>query len=112
MTRRNWTVRLPDAAEADYDEILRWTTQRFGVAQAAIYGDLLAGALVRLVRGPAIAGARQRDEIGLGLRSLHVGRRGQHIILFRAGTEAERVIDVLRILHDAMDLARHVPITQ
>jgi toxin ParE1/3/4 len=83
--------------------------RRFGADQAAKYGDLPAVALARLVRGPAIAGARHRNEIGLGLRSLHVGRRGRHIILFREGSEPERVIDVLRILHDAMDPARHVP---
>ncbi len=108
MTRRNWTVRLSDTAEADYDEILRWTTRRFGALQAASYGDLLAVALARLECGPTIAGARQRDEIGAGLRTLHVGRRGRHIVLFRVGSEPDRTIDVLRILHDAMDLARHV----
>lgn len=42
--------------------------------------------------------------------SLHVARRnrrGRHFILFRA-TEAGQ-IQVVRILHDAMDLARHIP---
>lgn len=109
MTRRTWTVRLSDAAEADYDEILRWTRRRFGAPQTVAYGDLLAAALVRLQRGPAIAGVQQRDEIGAGLRILHVGRRGRHVILFRIGSEPERTIDVVRILHDAMDLVRHVP---
>jgi plasmid stabilization system protein ParE len=37
VTRLAWTVRLSDAAEADYDEILRWTTRRFGAVQAAAY---------------------------------------------------------------------------
>ncbi len=108
MTRRNWTVRLSDTAEADYDDILRWTEGRFGAAQAAAYGDLLATALARLERGPATAGARQRDAIGPGVRTLHVGRRGRHVNLFRIGSERDRTIDVLRVLHDAMDLARHV----
>jgi toxin ParE1/3/4 len=108
VTRRNWTVRLSNTAEADYDEILRWTAQRFGVLQAASYGDLLTAALVRLERGPTIAGARRRNEIGAGLHTLHVGRRGRHVILFCIGSESARTIDVLRILHDAMDLARHV----
>ena len=100
MTRRNWTVRLSDTAEADYDDILRWTEGRFGAAQAT--------ALARLERGPATAGARQRDAIGPGVRTLHVGRRGRHVNLFRIGSERDRTIDVLRVLHDAMDLARHV----
>ena len=106
MNRPKWTVRLSGTAETDYDEILRWTAGRFGAVQAASYGDLLAALLVRL-EGPTVAGARQRDEIGAGLRTLHLGRRGRHIILFRVGSDVNRAIDVLRILHDAMDLAWH-----
>jgi toxin ParE1/3/4 len=101
-------VRLSAAAEADYDAILRWTAARFGTSQARAYGTLLSVALVRLERGPTVSGARQRDEIGPGLRTLHVGRRGRHIILFQIGLAPDRAIDVLRILHDAMDLVRHV----
>jgi toxin ParE1/3/4 len=108
VTRRSWTVRLSAAAETDHDEILRWTAERFGIQQAAAYGERLAARVAGLGGGPNIAGARKRDEIGVGLRTLHVGRRGRHIILFRIGSEPDRTIDVLRILHDAMDLARHV----
>ena len=107
MTRQPWAVRLSDRALADFDEILRWTADHFGNRQAATHGRLLTSSLTRLDRGPTIAGARPRDEIGTGLHTLHVGRRGRHIILFRIGSETERTIDVLRILHDAMDLARH-----
>jgi toxin ParE1/3/4 len=104
----HWTVRLSDTAEADYDEILRWTARRFGVVQAASYGNLIAAVLARLERGPNIAAVQRRDEVGAGLRTLHVGRRGRHIILFRISSDLELAIDVLRILHDAMDLVRHV----
>jgi toxin ParE1/3/4 len=107
VTRRNWTARLSDTADADYDDILRWTARRFGTTQAVAYGGLLAAALAHLERGSGIAGVRQRDEIGAGLRTLHVGHRRRHSILFRIGSEPDRTIDVLRILHDALDLARH-----
>lgn len=109
MKRRAWTVRLSDTAEADHDDILRWTLKRFGRLQANSYAALLAETLARLERGPTIAGTRQREEIGAGLHTLHVGRRGRHLIMFRIGSESNRTIDVLRILHDAMDLARHGP---
>jgi toxin ParE1/3/4 len=109
VTRRTWTIRLSDTAETDYDDILRWTAKRFGTAQTAAYSDLLAATLVRLERGPTIVGVRRRDEIGAGLHTLHVGPRGRHIILFRIGSESDRITDVLRILHDAMDLVRHAP---
>jgi len=31
---RSWTVRLTAAGEADFEEILRWTIEQFGEAQA------------------------------------------------------------------------------
>jgi toxin ParE1/3/4 len=108
VTRRSWTLRLSETAEADHDEILRWTARRFGAAQVTAYALLLAETLARLEFGPDIAGARKRNEIGPGLRTLHVGRRGRHIVLFRVSVDRDETIDVLRILHDAMDLARHV----
>lgn len=98
MTRRHWTVRLSDTAEADYDEIVRWTARRFCASQAAPYGDLLDATLARQTRGPTPTGVRQRDEIGTGLHTLHVGRRGRHVILFRVGSEPDnrRVADFAR----------------
>jgi toxin ParE1/3/4 len=102
------TVRLSATAETDYDDILRWAARRFGPAQAASYGNLIAAVLARLERGPNIAAVQRRDGIGAGLHTLHVGRRGRHIILFGIRSEPERTIDVLRILHEVMDLAQHV----
>ncbi len=104
-----WTVRVSDTANADFDEILRWTAKRFGKNQAHAYAALTAEAAARLEGGPAIRGARQRGEIGTGLSTRHVGRRGWHIILFRVSGDQNEAVDVLRILHDAIDLARHVP---
>jgi toxin ParE1/3/4 len=94
------------------EDIVRWTVGRFGRRQARIYARTLASAIEALTRGPSVPGATARDEIGPGLFSLHVarqGRRGRHFILFRVQGENPSVIDVLRLLHDAMDLARHVP---
>ena len=108
MSSKAWTVRLAVAAEADYDEILRWTAARFGAGQASRYGALVAAALSRLEAGPEIVGVRARDDIVPGVMTLHVGRRGRHIVLFRVGDEEARAIDVLRVLHDAMDLTRHL----
>ena len=45
--------------------------------------------------------------------TLHVargGRKGRHLILFRIDPTAPTpTIDVLRLLHDAMDIARNLP---
>jgi toxin ParE1/3/4 len=108
-----WLVRLTAAAAADIDAIVAWTAEHMGEAQARTYARTLVAALRDLKEGPALSGATERHEIAKGLFSLHVrrrGRKGRHVVLFRLGTDAERLcIDVLRILHDAMDLQRHVP---
>ena len=63
-----------------------------------------------------MVGARRRDEIARGIRILHLaraGRRGRHFIVFRvSGKASDRVIDVLGLLHDTMDLPRHVPASE
>jgi toxin ParE1/3/4 len=105
-----WTVRLSLAAEHDFSEILRWTTGQLGPAQAQTYADTLSEAIAALASGPEAVGVRRRDDIGERLYSLHVarqGRKGRHFVVFRC--EATGVVDVLRLLHDSMDPARHLP---
>ena len=110
---RRWTVRLTAAAEADFQEILRWTVGQFGEAQARVYAETLSAALSDLAAGPVVIGARERNDIGKGLFTLHVARKnrkGRHFVMFRIGRNRDRdVIEVLRLLHDAMDLQRHLP---
>ena len=113
MGRDCWTVRLSAAAEADYRQILRWTVENFGSAQARNYADTLSSALKALNAGPAIIGVKERPEIGNNIHTLHVarkGRKGRHFLMFRVGNiQGQNVIDVLRLLHDSMDLKRHLP---
>lgn len=108
-----WTVRLAGAAEADFEAILLWTLEQFGDAQPRVHSDILSAAVQALIGGPEQPGITARPEIGKDLFTLHVarsGRRGRHFVLFRAEADSvNRQIEVLRILHDSMDLARHVP---
>lgn len=103
-----WSVRLAAAAEQDFSEIVRWTAQRFGNRQAVRYAHLLSEALAALVSGPTTPGLRKRDDIAPGLLTLHVARtgsRGRHIVLCRVAPDREEhTIDVLRLLHDSMDI--------
>jgi toxin ParE1/3/4 len=56
-----------------------------------------------------VLGAKPRDDIMEGLCTLHMGDKGRHFILFRAtGTDLSKTIEVLRILHEAMDLPQHL----
>jgi toxin ParE1/3/4 len=57
-----------------------------------------------------VLGSKARDDIFPGVRTLHVARQGynaRHFIIFRGG--AGQSIEVLRLLHDSMELARHLP---
>lgn len=106
-------MRIAATAEADFEAILEWTLGQFGNAQVGLYAETLSLAVEALTAGPAQSGVRARPEIGKGMFTLHVareGRRGRHFVLFRAEANPTHPrIDVLRILHDSMDLARHVP---
>ncbi len=45
-----------------------------------------------------------------GLRTVPVardGRRGSHVVMYRVA--AKTTIEIVRILHDKMDLQRHLP---
>jgi toxin ParE1/3/4 len=109
MTERRWRVRLGAAAELDFANIIKWTAENFGARQSRIYRDTLVQALGQLTDGPDVAGSRARDEIMPGLRTLHVarhGRRGSHFLMYRVAPKS--TIEIVRILHDRMDLQRHI----
>ncbi len=107
----SWTVRLVAASEQDFLEIIKKkSAEDFGRLQAQTYAQTLALAIDALGDdGPETIGARERTEIGLGIFTLHAARRkrkASHFLVFR--TVAPRTVEILRILHDRMDLARHV----
>ncbi len=107
-----WNVRLTPAAVHDFDDIVEWTADHFGPTQAGRYGDTVLNALRILRVGPSALGVRPRDDIAPGLMTLPLtrgGRKGRHLIVFRtAPDENHPTLDVLRILHESMDLPRHL----
>jgi toxin ParE1/3/4 len=105
-----WRIRLGIEAEKDFARILKYTKDTFGQRQVDIYRVTLLKALAALDAGPDVLGSVPREEIRPGLRTLHVarhGHRGRHFIMYRAADA--HVIEVVRILYDAMDFARHLP---
>jgi toxin ParE1/3/4 len=107
---KTWHVWLAEGAERDFFSVLRWTTEQFGKRQARVYETTLRRALKTLASGPSVLGCRTRPDLGAVIASLHVarqGRKGRHLLVFRAH-EQDGVIEVLRILHDSMDPARHL----
>lgn len=105
-----WRVRPTQAADDDFRRIITWTTREFGEQQARVYAETLKQTLSDLTEGPALAGLKVRDDIAHGILTIHVarkGRKGRHIVMVQVADCSEHVIDVLRILHDSMDLPRH-----
>lgn len=110
MAEGSWRVRLGAAAEVDFANILKWTTENFGARQSRLYSASLVQAIGELADGPDVVGSMARNEIMAGLRTLHIarhGRRGSHFLMYRARPNS--VVEIVRILHDRMDLQRHVP---
>ena len=109
---RHRRLRLTATAESDFRNILRWTDERFRHAQAGIYGETLTRAIQALTDSPYVPTSRERDDIAEGLTTLHVARaarKGRRLLLYRIAIPSEPpTIDVLRLLHDSMDLVRHV----
>jgi toxin ParE1/3/4 len=108
--RKNWEVRLSLAAEADLESIFLWTVDRFGEGQARAYEGILKKALSSLRQGPSIPGSRPRPDIAPGLFSLHaarISRRARHFIFFQ--TDSHGRIEIVRVLHDGMDIRKHLP---
>lgn len=112
MTHR-WKIHLTAAAQRDIGVILRWTVENFGRRQARIYEKTLTDALHHLAQGPLADGCCRREDFGPAIHFLHVARKRRkrrHFIVFRADTATgEHVVEVIRLLHDSMDLTRHLP---
>ena len=107
-----WRVEITRAADAEIREIDRRTEQHFGAAQAEAYTTAIANATAALIAGPQTRGVHARIDMQTGVYTLHLSgfrRRARHFVVFRVRDPDRRVIDVLRVLHDAMDLVRHLP---
>ncbi len=110
--------RISHDAQADIVDILRFTHNRFGDAARRRYQALIGAALEAVATDPQQVGSISREELGAGLRSIHlvycrsmpnVGKvvRPRHFVFFRVATD--QVLEVVRVLHDSMDLDQHLP---
>lgn len=119
MTKRG-TYRLSTWARADIVDILAETEDRFGHVARERYQKLLVTALRDLGNAPERIGCRLRPELGDGVLSYHlrhsrerarnetgIVHRPRHLLLYRI-IEPD-LIGIGRILHEAMELERHLP---
>jgi toxin ParE1/3/4 len=93
------------SARRDIANVLDASVQGWGAAQGRNYRLLIEQALNDLLQQPEHPASRARDEIQPGLRSFHIARQGRparHLILYRLADTGD--LQVLRLVHDAMDL--------
>jgi toxin ParE1/3/4 len=71
---------------------------------------LIREALSDIVARPLMPPAKPSPEIHSSARTFHIARKGKsarHFFLYRV--VSEEVVDIGRLLHDSMDLRRHLP---
>ncbi len=110
--KTEWAVILTDAAKADLRGIINWTADQFGNEQAKIYVQIIYEAFSALTEGPNIIGVKACREVSDKVYMLHAARSGKkarHIIMFQIETQTEHTVQIIRILHDSMDIERHLP---
>ena len=100
---RKFSCKLSRYAETDLAGIFDYTLETWGEVQLLQYQALLEEAIDQLCQDPFGAKSKARDELFKGCRSVYAGR---HVILYRV---QENVVEVARILHQSMELDRHIP---
>lgn len=113
-------IRISPAAEQDIESILSWTRRTFGEPAQQRYEALLFQAISDILDVPDLLGDQSRDEILSSLRTYHLSlsrrkvpgtarhvRNPRHFIIFRR--ESEQIVEIVRILHDSMDLESNLP---
>lgn len=110
-----YTLHVSSAAQNDIIRILAWTQEAFGDMGRTRYETLISTALIDLLADPGRAGVRQRDDIDQHICTYYLASsrkristskqvaKPRHLLLFRVKSN---VIEVARLLHDAMDFVQ------
>lgn len=112
--------RLSASAVEDIEAILAWTHGRFGEQVRLRYEELLVQAILDVADDPLRPGSVERPDLARGAYTYHLRysrarvspfigliREPRHFLLFRI--TSARNLEIGRVLHDSMDLARHLP---
>jgi toxin ParE1/3/4 len=112
-------LRIAREAASEIEQLLTHSAATFGPAARRRYEQLIAVALNEIRRDPMLPGSAARDDLRAGLRAFHLSharakaRRGgrtvlrpRHFIIYRVPDE--KAVDIIRVLHDAMDLSDHI----
>ncbi len=92
---------LHPGAQADLEDIWRYSIEHWGEERAERYMNDLRQAVERAAEAPSAG-----QELRIGARVVHVRRAASHRIFYRTTADG---IEILRVLHARMDFARHLP---
>lgn len=108
-----YEVDLTPAARGDIVDALSWSLQNFGESVQEGYEALIFATLDAIGTDPKLPGSHDRSDLADGFRSLHLRTcrdevspavrrigRPRHFVIYR---QVGNVIEVARLLHDAMD---------
>ncbi len=96
----NYTLVLSPEAIEDRKDIIAYTVAAWGIEYARKYNQKLKEALTSIRQNPRLG--RPHPQLAPAYQVYHTGR---HYIVY--SVKATR-IEVVRILHDHMDLPRHI----
>lgn len=117
MTKLNYKLNLSEAAQSHIANILRYTRKEYGLEGQKKYRALIQQAFKDIQNNPTCLESRQRDELIKGVRTYHLEfsklnveppfvKKPRHFIAYQI---KEQKIEVLAVMHDIMDLTRHLP---
>ena len=95
------TLEFTSAALTDLRSIRAYTLEKWGPEQEQEYLDALWQRFEEILSHPEKW--RRRDDLFPGCQ---LAAQGKHVILFRIQS---KTLQIVRILHTAMDYTRHIP---
>lgn len=110
---------LSPLALRDIEDILVWTVEHFGEHARQRYELLLNEAIEQVADQMDLPGSHQLPAIGKNVYSYHLRhsrnrirdksqrvKEPRHFLIYRVNREGK--VDIARVLHDSMDLPRHI----
>lgn len=109
--------RLSSPAQADLEQILATSGERWGDDARRRYAALLVAAMRQVAADPEGPVTRNRKDLLPGIRSFHLRharpdrradsvRQPVHVIYYRAVLQG--IIEIVRVLHERMEPSRHL----
>lgn len=111
-------IRIQPAARRDIEEALRWSLDNFGERALRRYQRLIAEALKEIAANPQLIPSYEMSGLQPGIRLYHLRHSRRRAIVegesvreprhFVAYLTVNKEVVVVRLLHDSMEIARHL----